>query len=252
MTSFTGKLGYSVEIIADRSIKEVKYNKTLIKMPNKTLYKIKLENITKNNCVAIIYIDNQKIGAWNISPYSTNLVDRPMNVNKKLYFAKGEYNKLTDPKENIGKYKNTIVKVEFLPELDEGIHWFVPKPCLDIVKKEPYKIHVNKYHGIIDDINKTSFLKYPFSNPSVIPDPHIENTNSHIKKINIERDKNISDKIVKEAILIVDEEYSKPFIKKTEEQYIENMTNMVVDPKKIPKVRHYEDYFLINRYNPYH
>ena len=36
MTSFTGKFGYSVEIIADRGVRERKNaGKTYIKMPNK-------------------------------------------------------------------------------------------------------------------------------------------------------------------------------------------------------------------------
>ena len=243
MSSFTGSFGYSAEIIADRAIKTNSY----IKIPNRTIYKIKLENTNRTKCKVNIYIDNQKCGSWNIEPYSSGLVERPANINKLFYFAQGTYNKMTDSNYNIGQYKNSVITIDFIPDKDEQIKWPYPKICQDTTPTQ-YRDYKNTSHGLINNTTNTingSFMKYPFGSPSVIPNYHEQDTKKIIDYYNETMNTDIKDKITIKLRLVVDEEYEKPFIKTVERK----PTNIPID--QIPKVRQYEDYFLINRFNPY-
>ena len=215
MNNYLIKGGYSVEIISDNS--RIFHNKDyVVLIPNRTLYKIRLENLTSTKTSSIIYIDGQKVGEWKIDPFSSIFIERPLNIYRKFYFAKPKVNGLSNEyiksftDKNIGSYLNGVIKIFFVPGYREGVKWIYPNfGC-------GKDTNPTKIFNSINDIDESKYTEVTLN-------------------------------------MVVNEKNEHPFISKQLYQFNDRFNkygpseDYIVDPSEIPKIRIYEDFFLLNR-----
>lgn len=80
--------GFSIKIIPDSYVKHItNAGNNYFSIPSMSEYKIKLTNNRTVRCDAEIYIDGEPIGIWRIQAYSSIIVERPANINRKFVFT---------------------------------------------------------------------------------------------------------------------------------------------------------------------
>lgn len=112
--------GFGFTIISDDVTHFTRQNgkHNYFSLRNLSEYKIKLINNRKTRSDANVSIDGESIGTWRIPSFSSIIIQRPANVNRKLIFIKeNSYTaKYTDISQN--DYNNGLVTVVFTPELE--------------------------------------------------------------------------------------------------------------------------------------
>lgn len=104
---------FDVQILSDHVKRIGEYYYTL---PNYSNYQIRLINNGDTRADAYVSIDGEKIGIWRVNAYSSIVIERPANLNRKLVFSK-EYD-TTDKKLGIQIINpaSGTVSVTFKPE----------------------------------------------------------------------------------------------------------------------------------------
>jgi hypothetical protein len=106
-----------------------------IAVPHNTEYKLSLSNNTNNRCDAQIYIDGESIGVWRINSYSSIMVERPANINRKFVFMREKSQSIAQK----GKSENGLIKVVFKPEkstiVSQGLDLYMNSRGRSISKK---------------------------------------------------------------------------------------------------------------------
>lgn len=249
---------FSVIVVADRVTtyrpheKEKDINQYVM-MPNRTRYKLRLENSTNMKTDALILLDGERIGVWRIDPNSTIFIDRPANNNKKFIFVKELHPdlKLNPHKESM---YTGLLKVIFYPERPTTTKWISPMTCAEFRYNNPHIRNPDcllAQHNIPNMISH-NYVNYNNANPQYsTPQQEI---NEKVSKqtnqlVNIKKDLATTITIK----FLVDTSFEKPFIS-TQEADIRKRNDFELkekDIKMIPKVRIYEDFFFFNRILPY-
>jgi hypothetical protein len=81
-------------------------------------YKIELNNHNKTRCDVEVNIDGERVGSWRINAFSSVIIERPANVNRKFTFLReasyeAKMTGITD-----GKNENGLISVVFKPEIN--------------------------------------------------------------------------------------------------------------------------------------
>jgi hypothetical protein len=229
MASFTS--GFSVNIVADKvTDKKNNYGEVVHALADRSIFRIIIGNQTYNHCYAVVYLHGLRIGAFHIDPMSTTTIDRPVYSIRKFMFKKEksyDFNK---------KNKDGIIEVHFLPDKLKTTYWNTPiEQCTCIDKKGCHKLS-NAYSDVllpVKSYNVESYIKKDNLNSSFATHKRV-----YMKKTDF-TDKNV----VLRLRLVNDTTRERPFISNTEKG--------VADIKKIPSVRQYEDFFLMNQFLPY-
>lgn len=233
------KAGFSIDIVADKLTPITNSQGELLHaLADRSVFRILLGNQTTNHCNTVVYYNGNRIGAFHINPMSTLTIDRSVyNVNKFVFKKEEEYNK---NKNN----KNGLIEVFFIPEKMTKTTWKQPDfDCICKNNKCNKKFNNNNNnnnneHNLVThkSYNIESYTKHKFVETGII---HNNIT-----------DKNLDKRAHLVIKLINDSTSYKPFVKNIDKnirefKHIKNMED-------VPPNRHYEDFFLINRYLPYH
>lgn len=110
---------FSISIISPnvKQIVQGKYN--YFSLPNFSEYKLKLINNRPTRCDAVVSIDGEDIGTWRVNAYSSIMIERPANVNRRFIFVKEFYKKSHDiDGVDVGRIdpNNGVITVVFKPE----------------------------------------------------------------------------------------------------------------------------------------
>lgn len=199
------KRGYRATILADKTTVMNINDQTYVAIPNRSSYKIQLENKNKSTCGVVIYFDKVKIGAWKIEPYGIAFISRPTWINKKFMFG------------DKGQLRITI---EFYPEEAQETGWSSPTGCNE---------KTVRYFG-----------------DKIVLDGYSDNSVKYSKQW---YDTKIDNKVIISIIMLVDNHYDKPYITTEEQEYNAYFDRNITptEIKAIPKVRIYEDFFMLPR-----
>jgi hypothetical protein len=108
---------FSLDILADQYIEKInKNNYTYFAIPDKSEYKIKMGNNGNTRADAFVYVDGEYIGTWRINTYSTIIIERPANINKKFVLLKEGSSYASKYGIVTGDTMNGLIKVVFKPE----------------------------------------------------------------------------------------------------------------------------------------
>lgn len=107
---------FEVEVIAadsnDFCVKGAKYTS----LPEKSEYKLKLINKGDTKVDADVMLDGKDVGTWRVNPYSSTIIERPANEQRKFVFV-SEIGSIARRTGAIaGKGDNGLIKVTFTPE----------------------------------------------------------------------------------------------------------------------------------------
>jgi len=94
--------GYGFDIISDNSKRFVYRKGNYYSLYNNTNYKIRLMNNHGVRTDAYIWIGNQKVGIWRINPYSSIVIESPVDSDELFTFKERD---------------NNLIRVEFRSEL---------------------------------------------------------------------------------------------------------------------------------------
>jgi len=226
---------YSVELIADRVTPINIEGEVYYIIPDRTYFKINLGNNTAKNIRAQAFLHGEKIGTWTIDPYSTILIERAMHINR-LFMFYGEQSYGTYP-EN----KDTgVLKVTFYPTKDTRTHWETIKPQCNPNNNNYLKLENYYFDGMLPLKSQDLFAYQEKPNLK-------DKDRSGPKKVYQQPDPK-QDKIVTINMkIITDPRYIKPFVSVKEQA----QTDYKYNPKQVPNVRQYDDFFVVNKYLPY-
>lgn len=109
--------GFSVNILGNNVTHFKRGEHNYYSLPHLSEYKIKLTNNRPTKCDAEVFIDGYSVGKWRIESFSSIILERPVNLNRKFIFV-GERSNIAQ-EVGIQKYdqNNGLVSVIFKPEI---------------------------------------------------------------------------------------------------------------------------------------
>lgn len=148
--------GYGFDIIDNRSKKIVYRKGYYYLLENTSTYKIRLMNNRGVRTDAYCWIGDQKIGIWRVNPYSSIIIEKPVDSEETFRFNKDS---------------NNLIRVEFCPEqiTDDYSPPIRTYPCDDEPICEKYLDTItpyNKNHRVCA-LSDNSYEKYILNNLSI-------------------------------------------------------------------------------------
>lgn len=249
--------GFSVEILADMVRPVYKEGYQFFAIPDRQTYKLKLGNQNCARCDATVTIDGEKAGVWRIEPFSTITIERPVNVNRRFTFVKEISPEAYSAGVAVGNYNNGVITVKFDPEKQTRTSWKSPVMHPGINENECYfqdstlrttKICSNKQSFSATN-NYNTYGNKEFASGATVLGEHSGQKFvdvSPIYDVDIDKATSIS------LRLVVDDYYTKPYISMREaSQYKVKSINEPPRIDDVPPKRPYDDFFVVNRFNPY-
>jgi len=109
---------YQIKIIANNA-NEIKRNGyRYCTLPHHSTYGVKMENRSLLRVNAYLHIDDVLMGCWRINPMSNVIIERPQHSPRKFLFVKEGSGEGNMGRVQVGKIKNGLVEVEFIPDAD--------------------------------------------------------------------------------------------------------------------------------------
>jgi hypothetical protein len=107
---------FKVEILASniRFIKKSEFN--YYALPDHSDYSIRIENNKNVRCDVEITIDNESVGQWRLRPYSSAIIRRPAEIDRKFVFVSDTSHDAFLLGAIHGDSRNGLITVTFKPE----------------------------------------------------------------------------------------------------------------------------------------
>ncbi len=109
---------FKVGIIVDNEIIHpiIRQGYKYIPLHHNTQYKIKLTNNNDIRADSVIKIDGHKVGIWRLNPYSTIIIERPINTHKLFTFYKENTHSSSLAEIINGSPNNGLIEIKYIPE----------------------------------------------------------------------------------------------------------------------------------------
>jgi hypothetical protein len=152
---------FDVEIIAPGANTFYKNDYRYVSLAPHTEYKLKLINKHNTRCDAKVYIDNTLVGSWRIDSYSSIIIERPENTQRRFTFV-GENSRTAKQTGAIaGSEDNGLVRVIFRPA-KSGKYYDVP---LSVTERLPRTAERNSYRSTMSRNEMNEFSDFKSKSP---------------------------------------------------------------------------------------
>ncbi len=88
-----------------------------VRLAHKEQYRIRLGNSSSRDCDVVVDVDGKDIGTFRVGPYSTVVLERPVNEKGKFTFLRdGSDEAYKADLHNVSKANKGLIKATFMPE----------------------------------------------------------------------------------------------------------------------------------------
>jgi len=118
-------------------------------------YKVKMTNNTSQKVNALLKIDGVLMGKWRIDPFTSVIIERPVDNQRKFTFVDENSWEARDGNVVRGIDENGLIEVTFFPELKSSFYFdpFKSSDTLEYRFDRYHNLHNDKYDNTLVDRN---------------------------------------------------------------------------------------------------